>query len=218
LAQGFAANTINILLAHLFVYGAEASGSERPAHVAEAFAVRPDQLPKSHYIALGHLHKPQEVVASSRCIYAGSPLQLDFGEHGQQKRVVVVDARAESPARVVSIPLLSGRKLRDVVTTIDQLASVTGEAGADFLRVVVRARSRIPGLSQQVAAALPNAITVQQEFPAAPAVLRPSPDLQNPRERFRQFVREQRNLTVSPEMIEAFDRLYDEAKHAADEA
>lgn len=218
LAKGFAANTINILLAHLFVYGADASGSERPAHVAEAFAVRPDQLPQAHYIALGHLHKPQEVSASSRCVYAGSPLQLDFGERGQQKRVVIVDARAESPASVESIPLLSGRKLRDVVTTIDQLASVAGQAGADFLRVVVRARTRIPGLSQRVSAALPNAITVQQELPATPAVLRPSPDLQNPRERFRQFVREQKNLAVSLELLEAFDRLYDEAKHAADEA
>ena len=218
LAKGFAANTINILLAHLFVYGAERSGSERPAHVAEAFAVRPDQLPRAHYIALGHLHKPQEVLASSRCIYAGSPLQLDFGERGQQKRVVVVDGRADSPASVESIPLVSGRRLRDVVTTIDQLASVAGEAGADFLRVVVRSRTRIPSLSQRVSAALPNAIAVEQELPATPAVLRPSPDLQNPRERFRQFVREHKNLTVSPEMIEAFDRLYDEAKHAADEA
>ena len=65
---------------------------------------------------------------------------------------------------------------------------------------------------------MPNAVTVQQELAAAPAVLRPSQDLQNPRERFRQFVREQKNVVVSPEMLEAFDRLYDEAKHAADEA
>jgi exonuclease SbcD len=143
---------------------------------------------------------------------------LDFGERGQQKRVVVVDGRADSPASVESIPLVSGRRLRDVVTTIDQLASVAGEAGADFLRVVVRSRTRIPSLSQRVSAALPNAIAVEQELPATPAVPRPSPDLQNPRERFRQFVREQKNMAVSPEMLEAFDRLYDEAKHAADEA
>jgi exonuclease SbcD len=218
LAEGFAANTINILLAHLFVYGAEASGSERPAHVAQAFAVEPGRLPRAHYIALGHLHKPQEVSASSRCVYAGSTLQLDFGERGQRKRVVIVDAKAESPASVESIPLVSGRRLRDVVAAIDQLESVAGEAGADFLRVVVKSRTRISGLSQQVSAALPNAVAVQQELPAVPAALRPAPDLRNPRERFRQFVREQKNLAVSPEMLEAFDRLYREAKHAADEA
>ena len=228
LAKGFAANTINILLAHLFVDGGEASGSERQAHVSQAFAVRPDQLPQAHYIALGHLHRPQEVAAASRyvngrsvygrCVYAGSPLQLDFGECGQQKRVVIVDARAESPTSVESIPLVSGRKLRDVVTTIDQLPSVAGEAGSDFLRVVVRARTRIPGLSQHVSAALPNAVTVEQELTAGPAVVPPSPDFRNPRERFRQFLRAEKNLVVSPEMLEAFDRLYDEVKHAADEA
>jgi exonuclease SbcD len=228
LAKGFGANTINILLAHLFVDGAEATGSERPAHVSQAFAVRPDQLPQAHYIALGHLHRPQEVAAASRyvdgrcvlgrCVYAGSPLQLDFGECGQQKRVVIVDARVASPTSVESIPLVSGRKLRDVVTTIDQLPSIAGEAGTDFLRVVVKARARISGLSQHVSAALPNAVTVEQELTAAPAVLRPSPDQRSPRERFRQFLREQKNLAVSPEMLEAFDRLYDEVKHAADEA
>jgi exonuclease SbcD len=221
LADGFAADTINILLAHLYVDGAEASGSERPAHVSQAFAVRPDQLPRAHYIALGHLHRPQEIPASSRCVYgrcvyAGSPLQLDFGERGQQKRVVIVDAKAASATSLESIPLKSGRKLRDVVTTIDQLRSVAGEAGTDFLRVVVRAGARISGLSQQVSAALPNAVTVQQEFTAAPAILRPPPHHLNPREHFRQFLREQKNLAVSPEMLEAFDRLYDEAKHAAD--
>jgi exonuclease SbcD len=218
LAEGFAANTINILLAHLFVDGGEATGSERPAHVAQAFAVRPDRLPRAHYIALGHLHKPQEVPAPSRCVYAGSPLQMDFGERGQAKRVVIVDARPESRAGVESIPLVSGRRLREVVTTIDQLPSVAGEAGEDFLRVVVRARTKISGLSRHVSAALPNAVTVEQELAAAPAVVRPSQDLRDPRERFRQFLREQKNVAVSPEMLEAFDRLYDEAKHAADEA
>jgi exonuclease SbcD len=202
----------------LFVDGADVTGSERPAHIAQAFAVRPDQLPQAHYIALGHLHKPQEVPASSRCVYAGSPLQLDFGERGQQKRVLIVDVRAESQASVESVCIASGRKLRDVVTTIDQLQSVADKAGTDFLRVVVKARTRISGLSQQVSAALPNAVTVQQELTAAPPVLRPTPVDQIPRERFRQFVREQKNLVVSAEMIEAFDRLYDEAKHAADEA
>jgi exonuclease SbcD len=218
LADGFATNTINILLAHLFVDGAETTGSERPAHVSQPFAVRPDQLPRAHYIALGHLHKPQEVATSSPCAYAGSPLQLDFGERGQRKRVAIVDASAASPAIVESIPLISGRRLRDVVTTIDKLDSVAREAGSDFLRVVVRARTKISGLSQQVSAALPNAVTVHQELPAAMAVFRHSPELQSPRERFRQFVREQKNLVVSAEMLEAFDELYREAKYASDEA
>jgi exonuclease SbcD len=143
---------------------------------------------------------------------------LNFGERGQRKRVAIVDATAKSRARVESIPLISGRRLREVVTTIDKLESVAREAGSDFLKVFVEARTRIPGLSQQVSAALPNAVAVYQELAAEPAAFRNSPELQIPRERFRQFVREQKNLVVSQEMLEAFDKLYREAKYAADEA
>jgi len=218
LAASFAANTINILIAHLYVHGAEACGSERPAHVAQAFAVRCGQLPRAHYIALGHIHKPQVVDAPSPCLYAGSPLQLDFGEAGQQKRVVIVDARPESAATWESIRLTSGRKLRDVVTTMDQLTAVGKSADADFLRVVIRTQSRISGLSQQVSAALPNTITVQQELPAAAPDPRPAPAEQSPRERFRRFLHVEKHVIASPEVLAAFDRLYEEAKHEADEA
>ena len=217
LADGFATNTINILLAHLFVDGAETTGSERPAHVSQPFAVRPDQLPRAHYIALGHLHKPQEVPTSSPCAYAGSPLQLDFGERGQRKRVAIVDASVESPAVVESIPLVSGRKLRDVVTTIDKLDSVAREAGSDFLRWLsghgrkypvcrsrsrrrCRTRSRSIRNSQQQRR-FPALAGTSESARALPAVC---------------------SGTEEPGCIGgnlvAFDELYREAKYASDEA
>ena len=217
LARGFAQNTINILVAHLFVHGAEASGSERPGHVAQPFAIRPEQLPRAQYIALGHIHKPQEVAAPSRCLYAGSPLQLDFGERGQQKRVVIIDARPECPVTIESIPLTSGHQLREVVTTVDQLPAARGSSD-DFLRVVVKTQTKIHGLPQRVSAVLPNAVIIQQEFAAPAPDRRPSPGFQNPRERFREFVREEKHTAVSAAMLEAFDQLYDEAKNEADEA
>jgi exonuclease SbcD len=216
LARGFVSNTINILVAHLFVHGAEASGSERMPHVAEPFAVRPDQLPRAHYIALGHLHKPQEIAAASRCVYAGSPLQLDFGERGQLKRVVIVEAHPETPVTIQSVPLASGRRLREVVTTPDRLPRQ--DNSTDFLRVIVQTDKKVYGLSQKVAASLPNAVVVQQEFFNPPPDERPSLGLQNPRERFRQFVKEEKGLPVSDEILAAFDTLYYEAKHETDEA
>ena len=42
--------------------------------------------------------------------YAGSLLALDFGEAGEQKRVVIVDAEPGRLATVESIPLTSGRR------------------------------------------------------------------------------------------------------------
>ena len=163
LSTGFSENTINILVGHLFAYGAETSGSERAVHVTQPYAVKPAQLPQAQYIALGHIHKPQEIGASSRCFYSGSPLQLDFGEREQQKRVVMVDVKAGFPANIESIALVSGRRLREVTTTLDELPSIASEAGTDFLRVIVKAEAKISGVSQRVCEVLPNALEVRQE-------------------------------------------------------
>ena len=43
----------------------------------------------------------------------GSPLQLDFGEAGEDKSVVVVDADPGRPVRVDLVPLHAGRRLAD---------------------------------------------------------------------------------------------------------
>jgi len=56
------------------------------AHVAAN--IFPDDLA---YVALGHLHVPQQVGDSGSVRYSGSPLPMGFGEAGQQKSVVIVE-------------------------------------------------------------------------------------------------------------------------------
>jgi len=46
----------------------------------------------AHYVALGHLHQAQSIAGPCPIYYSGSPLQLDFGEAGQAKFALVVDA------------------------------------------------------------------------------------------------------------------------------
>jgi exonuclease SbcD len=210
---------VNILAAHLFAFGAETSGSERAIHVAQPFAVKPGQLPRqAQYIALGHIHKPQEVGSASRCFYSGSPLQLDFGEREQQKRVVLVDVKAGLPADIESINLSGGRRLREVRTTLANLSTMREDLGTDFLRVVVQADVRISGLSQQVSEILPNALDIRQELPdvAAETTAKPDRGTVKPVELFARYVAEQKGTTASPEMLAKFAQLYDEARNAAD--
>lgn len=219
LSSGFSEKTINILVGHLFAYGAETSGSERAAHITQPFAVKPAQLPQAQYIALGHIHKPQEIGSSSRCFYSGSPLQLDFGEREQQKRVVIVDVKAGFPANIERIALASGRRLREVITTLSKLPSVPSDTGTDFLRVIVESDTKISGLSQQVCELLPYALDVRQRVTAAsPSSVPVAAAAQNPRELFERFVKERRNTTASAEMLTKFEELYNEAKDATDQA
>src|SRR5262249_4031800 len=146
LSNSFTRTAINFLLAHLYVDGAETSKSEREIHVAKPYAVPAQQLPATaQYIALGHLHRPQELNAPSPTLYARSILQLDFGEIDQEKRVVIVDAHPGRPATIENCPLSAGRKLRDVSGTVEELEAQASMFGDDYLRVTINAEQRLPG-------------------------------------------------------------------------
>jgi len=158
---------VRMVAAHLFVLGGASGTSERVAHTALGYAVSPHAFPADlHYVALGHLHRPQ-AVGQPTVRYAGSPLQLDFGEAGEGKSVVLVEVTAGTPARITQIPLTAGRALRVVTGTLAELASVAGTTGDAHIRAVVRERAR-PGLADEVRALFEHVVEVAVEAPLDP--------------------------------------------------
>ncbi|MDZ4800672.1 MAG: exonuclease SbcCD subunit D C-terminal domain-containing protein [Bryobacteraceae bacterium] len=208
-------DTISVLLAHLYVNEAEVSGSEKQVHVAKPLAVSPARLPNVQYLALGHLHRPQQLKGVPR-VYAGSPLQMDFGEAGQPKSAVVVDVKAGLPADVRVIALSGGRRLRKVACRLDQLAARMSECGDDWLDVVVESTTHISGLAQQVCEILPNALLVQQRNKSAPVPISVRPV--EPLKLFELFLRDQKDTAASPEVLAKFQALYAEARNETDNA
>ena len=98
--KGLPADTVNIVLAHLLVDGARVGTGERELHLGQVYGVNPQQLPSAvQYIGLGHLHRPQEILAPAKTRYPGSLIELDFGEQEQDKSVVVLDAQPQRAAR-----------------------------------------------------------------------------------------------------------------------
>jgi exonuclease SbcD len=171
LTGAFAPDAVNVIAAHLFVKGAGAAGSERAAHLVEAYGVSASAFPPScHYVALGHLHRPQAVPGPCPIRYPGSPLQLDFGEAGEAKSVVVVDAAVGRPVTTTEVPLTSGRPLVEVAGTLAELASVAVDRVDDgaYVKVRVRERQRV-GLADDVRALFPGAVDVVVEVPGGPA-------------------------------------------------
>ncbi|MGE5530413.1 MAG: metallophosphoesterase family protein [Patescibacteria group bacterium] len=108
----FRPDAVNIVVAHLFALGGAGSESER--QLGGALAVSPLALPaKAQYVALGHLHRPQQVHNAPRaCRYAGSPLSYSFSEADQRKEVVIADILPGGEAQVRSVGLSSGRALK----------------------------------------------------------------------------------------------------------
>ena len=102
---------INLYAAHLHVGGAVLARSERIVHVSEDYAIDSESLPPVSYAALGHIHKPQRIPGLVPGRYAGSPIQMDYGEMGEEKSVVSIEVRPGRAACVETIALTGGRPL-----------------------------------------------------------------------------------------------------------
>ncbi len=161
LVKGLPSTTVNIVLAHLLVDGARVGTGERELHLGQIYGVNPQQLPSSvQYIGLGHLHRPQEVLAPSKTLYPGSLIELDFGEEQQDKSVVVFEAQPQKAPKVELVPITAGRRLRTVTASLRRARTPRGEWTEDYLRVRVKADVPTPGLAERVKELLPNALDV----------------------------------------------------------
>ena len=126
LSTAFDRNAINLVMAHTHITGAVLAThdrSERGVYLGEEWAITPQALPATaQYVALGHIHKPQRVdAAPAPTFYAGSPMQLDFGEAGEEKSFLLIEAAPRKPVRVERIPYEGARPLIDVRMTVDEL-------------------------------------------------------------------------------------------------
>jgi exonuclease SbcD len=166
LVKGLPATSVNIVLAHLLVDGARVGTGERELHLGQVYGVNPQQLPSTvQYIALGHLHRPQEVLAPAKTRYPGSLVELDFGEQEQEKSVVVLAAQPQRPPEIELVEVTAGRRLRTVEGTLDDLQRLAEERSDDYLRVRVKAEAPTPGLADRVKELLPNALDVTVDHP-----------------------------------------------------
>src|SRR5262249_32997418 len=132
------ARHVLVLAAHLFVTGARVSTSERPLTVSDVYATHAERLPPVSYAADGHVHRPQALPGRVPGRYAGSGVPIDFGELGERKEVVVVDAEPGRPARVEARPLCAGRPLVRLEGTLAEIEAKAPGVGRALVAAVVR--------------------------------------------------------------------------------
>ncbi len=83
----------NILIAHQFVTGATTSESETFS-VGGLDNISLDLFDDYDYVALGHIHKPQDM--SDKVRYCGTPLKYSFSETDQQKSITFIDTKGKN--------------------------------------------------------------------------------------------------------------------------
>lgn len=78
---------INLMIAHIFLKSGKITSSEQALSVGGSLQLKSDILPKSDYIALGHLHRSQEINGNQISYYSGSPIAYSFSEYNHKKSV-----------------------------------------------------------------------------------------------------------------------------------
>ena len=109
----------NVLITHQFVTGAARSESEEIS-VGGADNVDAEVFEAFDYVALGHIHSPQDCGAKN-IRYCGTPLKYSFSEAGDQKSVTVVELLEKGSVCYKTIDLIPRYDLVELKGTYEEL-------------------------------------------------------------------------------------------------
>ena len=200
----------NVLLTHQFVTGASTCESEElsvggsdnvDASVFEAF----------DYVALGHIHGPQNI-GSNRVRYCGTPLKYSFSEERHHKSVTVVKLGQKGDLSLELRPLEPQHDLRTLRGNFAELtdpAFYLGTAREDYLQILLTDEEDVPEAIGQLRIIYPNIMKLGYDNTRTRAnrVLEAVADVErkSPLELFGELYETQNNRPMSPEQ-EAFVR------------
>lgn len=113
-----------VLVTHFFVTDGgkepELSDSETTIHVGGLDNVDASLFKGFDYVALGHIHKPQQI-GSRPVWYAGSPLKYSFGETRQTKEALLVSFGEAGLEEVKELPLRPLREMRKIEGSLKEI-------------------------------------------------------------------------------------------------
>jgi exonuclease SbcD len=177
---------VNLLVAHLFMMKKGETPPEEPEdekpilHVGGAQAVYTENIPKQiQYVALGHLHRKQQLSKKPCPIYySSSPLSYSMSEAEQEKYVIIVEAEAGEAVAHRAVPLTQGKKLlRATFESVDKAVSWL-EAHPDTLVEItlttesfltVEERKRLNEAHKGIVAIIPQVKSAEREKTGAKA-------------------------------------------------
>lgn len=151
-------NRRNVLVTHQFVTGAQVCESEEAIHVGGTDNVDASVFEGFDYVALGHIHGPQNI-GSSRIRYCGTPLKYSFSEADHHKSVTVVELDGEGGVNLRLLPLIPKHDLRVLRGSFAQLTDQDywkNTVTDDYLHIVLTDEEDIPEAVSRLDAIYPN--------------------------------------------------------------
>lgn len=226
----FTAGRRNVLLSHQFVTGAERSDSEE--NIGGLDNVDASVFAGFDYVALGHIHKPQDILTScnggpvARARYCGTPLKYSLSEAVHEKSVTVVELAgitdiaqnlAQLNVRTVPlVPLHDVRKVRGMFADIVSPKFIAEQEAAgkkldDYVYVELTDEIDIPDAVMKLRGTYKNLMTLtydntrtRMQSTKMEAV---NVKEKSPMELFEDFYKEQNGIEMSSEQREFMDLL-----------
>ena len=205
----------HLLLSHAFITNAETSISDRAAEIGFATQVPASVFEGFDYVALGHIHKPQQVNPHVR--YSGSPMAYSFGKEERQEKSVTLIDTASMTQQVVPLPLLH----RWTTLTDSYEALLAGEYPEEIREGYVRLNVTDTAVGLDMLSRLrqvyPNALVVagktyDGEDTTITLTMEQLEQMESdPAEVFKSFCREEMGQEATDHFLQLFARAVEEA-------
>ena len=208
--ERFSPDKKHIVVSHAFITNAETSTSDRAAEIGFATQVSASVFDGFDYVALGHIHKPQNVNGHIR--YSGTPMPYSFGkEESQEKSVTLLDTETMTQ-EIVPLPLLHQR--RTLTGTYEELLNpdCPEEARTGYVRLNVTDTALGLELLSRLRQVYPHPLVVsgkayEGDGTSISLTMEELEQMENdPSQVFRSFCREEMGQEATPHFVELFEK------------
>ena len=193
----------SVLVTHQFVTGAERCESEEIS-VGGADNVDASVFAPFDYVALGHLHGPQNV-DGERVRYCGTPLKYSFSEVCHQKSVTVAELEEKGTLKVRTVPLIPKRDMVELRGSFAQVMSPEfyGKVNRDaYVRVILTDENDVYDAVGQLRSVYPNLMRLDYDnlrTRSGAVTLEEADVKRDPLELFADFYQQQNRQPISEE-------------------
>jgi len=154
----------HVLITHSLVLSgveaiAEIDDSVRPLQLGGVDYVSSSLFSVFDYVALGHLHRPQQV-GGENIRYAGSLLKYSFSEHRQQKNVTLVSLEEKGKIDIKTRSFQTLRDLRVIEGSLEELLQKQDSSNnhEDYLKIILSDEKRQLNPMERLRKIYPNVL------------------------------------------------------------
>lgn len=206
----------NILITHQFVTGAVLSESES-IMVGGTDNVESYVFDSFDYVALGHIHRPQNIGEKIR--YCGTPLKYSQSEINHIKSVTIVDIAEKGNLEISVIPLKPLHEMREIRGTYNEITLYDNYINTnleDYVFITLTDEEDEPDAISKLRTIYPNLMKLEYDNTRTrnSAVLSEVEKIENKSETelLSEFFEKQNGKEMSAEQLEYAEKLLEQIK------